>query len=373
MDEAALIKFLECKILEKQHLDYKVALSGHSKEIQHSEFLKDVTAFANANGGDIIIGAKEPSDDLSVSEQLIGIEDGLGEARNLENITRSCIDPRISGLQVVPVPLANDRIAIIVHVPPSGSRPHMVNYQKLKLRTFYIRHSESSVPMTTHEIREAVIAAASSEARAKAYMSEMEQEVRDYKKEGKPTLLIQATPLIAPETRWDVFNGEFVGALECKERLDKHPSPYCLSPMIALRPTMRGVAAYSDREDPHWIVEVHRTGYIEVVYRNKFTSRDDSTDQYVVHHNFCALFEAFAGLYRDLLDAAKSDLPYVLRCKYIGARNLHLEGDNEYWVYPRQEIVWEDKIRQVGDDITSISEEWCKELHYAFGLKDRLR
>jgi len=46
--EADLVEFVRRKIPEGHHLDYKQELSGKNRTKQHSEFLKDTTAFANA-------------------------------------------------------------------------------------------------------------------------------------------------------------------------------------------------------------------------------------------------------------------------------------------------------------------------------------
>ena len=72
---------------EGHYLDYKVALSGESEREQRREFLKDVTGFANALGGNIIIGATEPAEGLAVDQQLKGIADGDKVAQALENVS----------------------------------------------------------------------------------------------------------------------------------------------------------------------------------------------------------------------------------------------------------------------------------------------
>src|SRR5687767_9658044 len=94
MDEAGLRAFLERKAAEGQYLDYKIGLSGDSEREQRREFLKDVTGFANALGGHIIIGAKEPADGQGTDAQLAGVADGdrLGQA--LENVVRDSTQSR---------------------------------------------------------------------------------------------------------------------------------------------------------------------------------------------------------------------------------------------------------------------------------------
>ena len=60
-NEQALRGFLTLQRDEDPFLDYKSSLyDGSSSDAAHREFLKDVTGFANAYGGDIIIGVTEP-------------------------------------------------------------------------------------------------------------------------------------------------------------------------------------------------------------------------------------------------------------------------------------------------------------------------
>ena len=107
MDQAALEAFLELRISEKLHIDYKRQLTTPLNKEAKREFLKDVTAFANAQGGHIIIGVLEPDDNLAIRDQLVGIDDAEQLAQTLERLTIACIDPKISGLRIVPIALRN--------------------------------------------------------------------------------------------------------------------------------------------------------------------------------------------------------------------------------------------------------------------------
>lgn len=97
LDEPNLRRFVEQRKPEGHQLDYKTALSG-SNDRAKREFLKDVTAFANANGGNILIGVDEPQNSISVDHQIRGIDGGEPIAQDLERLASSSIDPRVSGL-----------------------------------------------------------------------------------------------------------------------------------------------------------------------------------------------------------------------------------------------------------------------------------
>ena len=198
INEQLLRQFLSAQIPEGHHLDYKSALSGKNRTKQHFEFLKDITAFANANGGDIIIGVLEPDEGQSIDNQIVGVEDGDKIAHSLENLAGSgVIDPPISGLIVQPIRLQSGRFVIIVHVPLSLGKPHLVNYDK-KLGAF-MRHSESILQMTSHDIRQAVLASATAEGRAKDYLQVMRKTWLDEFLGTNTGFILQAFPLIPPE------------------------------------------------------------------------------------------------------------------------------------------------------------------------------
>ena len=85
MTEDRLRAFLTFAIKELYYLDYKLALSGKSEKESKREFLKDISAFANEAGGDLLIGVLEPAAGRSVDDQLQGVEHGDGLAKGLED------------------------------------------------------------------------------------------------------------------------------------------------------------------------------------------------------------------------------------------------------------------------------------------------
>ena len=100
LTEASLRDFLGLKIPEGLYLDYKEALSGSSDKEAKREFLKDVTAMANAAGGHLLIGVKEPLEGLSIDSQLVGLDGGEVLAQDLERLASASVDPRIPGLSI---------------------------------------------------------------------------------------------------------------------------------------------------------------------------------------------------------------------------------------------------------------------------------
>lgn len=375
-DEDKLREFLQAKIKEGLYLDYKQALPDNKKDA-YREFLKDVTAFANAHGGHIIIGVKEPSDDLELDNQVIGIDRGDTVAQDLERLASSSIDPRIPGLKIVPISLSTDRYILIVHIPPSLGRPHMVNYEGH--RSFYVRHWESSFPMTAYEVRDAVVASLSAEAKAIQYLEQEEIEAKQYLIKG-PSFLIQAIPMISLEQPWPVLEEPFVEIIRRPGKRSAYPSWLDLASDVAPTPTIYGIMGRNNREDPSWITEVHRNGYVSVLFydiERKSVANIDKKDLYMycLHKGYCDLFRSFCAFLSEIWAVSKTDLPYLLRCKYIKALNTVFMTQDRLGFrdftepYKRDEIKWPYHYRQVGQDPQEIAEKLCEEMFNAFGLK----
>jgi hypothetical protein len=375
LNEERLRAFLALSVPEGLHLDYKLALSGGAltKDAKR-EFLKDVTGFANAAGGVLLIGAREPDPEQSVDDQLVGVEDGETVAQMLERLASSSIDPRIPGLLIVSVPLASGRTVIVVHVPPSLGRPHMVQHEGH--RSFYVRHSESTHPMSTHEIREAVLASASAEMRARRFVELRLNEMRGRAAgNGKPAFFLQAMPLITPPDPWDVFDSRIDVVLRSGGTQSRKTRHITLDTSYAPRPTIDGIMAVNQRDDPTWELEVHRTGYLSLLCWHEIVRPIDQrgTERPVLYVGFGDLFVGFAGVLTGVLEAMQTDVPYLLACAYLNAAQTHFCSDPAWGrftaAYGKPEIVWPEHIRATGTDPQVIAQQMSFELCHAFGLR----
>ncbi len=118
-----LSEFLELKLPEGPTLDYKQTMPlretprGERRRIK-KEFLKDITSFANAQGGEIVIGVREPSQDMDIMEQVTGLRDAEGLARDLERLASTSVDPRIPALQIAPAKIRDIKEVVLVHAIP---------------------------------------------------------------------------------------------------------------------------------------------------------------------------------------------------------------------------------------------------------------
>lgn len=136
-------------------LDFKERFPGADHKGVR-DFLADVTAFANTEGGDIIIGVRE--DKNGVAAEVVGIErDGLDESlRRIDDQLRSCVDPRVPHFRVREVRLENGRVALVLRVAASLTAPHRVVFDKSS--RFFRRANRGNYEMSTAELRQAFAA-----------------------------------------------------------------------------------------------------------------------------------------------------------------------------------------------------------------------
>jgi len=127
-------------------LDYKAspALAKDSKS--RDELCKDVTAFANSAGGQIVYGMEE---DKQVPTKLDDGADPSITKEWIEQVIDSRVQPRIEDLVITPIQLAKG-LGFIISVPQATSRaPHQAPDKK-----YYKRQNFQSLPMEDYEIRD---------------------------------------------------------------------------------------------------------------------------------------------------------------------------------------------------------------------------
>lgn len=106
---------------EGQSLEFKAELPGRNDKGK-AEFLKDVSALANASGGAILFGVVEEG---GKAESLAGMQlgDADAEVLRLSQILESGIEPRVAGIQFAPLKLGDSDV-LVVDVPQSFDVPH---------------------------------------------------------------------------------------------------------------------------------------------------------------------------------------------------------------------------------------------------------
>jgi len=153
--EKDLVDIVEGGQEESLYLDYKGSGALVNTETAKSQISKDVSAFANSEGGTLVYGVseirigKQPPTPTEIDE---GIDPEKISKEWIENVINSRIQRRINGIRIQKVPLTTKRpgrVAYVVWVPQSYDAPHQA-YDK----RYYKRFNFQSVPMEDYEIRD---------------------------------------------------------------------------------------------------------------------------------------------------------------------------------------------------------------------------
>lgn len=171
---------------ETHTLDFKRQPYSSDKKY---ELLKDVCAFANADGGDLVLGVSDAgaltpiSPDSERSDPLI---------RRLSQTIESGIEPRVPGIQFRSVEVDGGYV-LIVRVPASFLGPHAVNNVD-NSRRFVMRSGTSTSDMTFDQIRYAFDRTATLSEQARRLIQERNELL---KKRHTPLLLAQGPITVA--------------------------------------------------------------------------------------------------------------------------------------------------------------------------------
>lgn len=134
---------------ESVHLDFKAAGSLSKKdERKKMEIAKDVSAFANSDGGIIVYGIEEQNH----KAYAISYIDGNTYTKEwLEQVIQDNIQRKIEGLQIFPIRDKGDisKTIYVVKIPRSSNTPHMSAD-----KCYYKRNNFRSVKMEEYEVRD---------------------------------------------------------------------------------------------------------------------------------------------------------------------------------------------------------------------------
>lgn len=158
-------------IPESRDLEYKRELHFDKKEAKQ-ELLFDLCAFANAVGGDLIVGMEvyAEGEKKGLPKNIIPI---TGESpddykQRIENLVRDCVEPRLRIYLQEILPEKGKGFILVIRVPQSFEAPHMVKGTS----RFFVRTSVGKDPLDVHGIRNAFLASSTYEERIRHWRND---------------------------------------------------------------------------------------------------------------------------------------------------------------------------------------------------------
>lgn len=156
---ADLQYLIDNRIFENKELEYKAFSfpNGKLEEKQKIKLIQEVAAFANTNGGSIVIGIQE--DENRFPATLCGTGMTMGDYDNwrssFQQSVRSRIRPPLHGVDCIPVEIGEKNIAIVITVSKSYARPHC--YWDGNRDEFFMRYANGIASMDIDDLRRAFL------------------------------------------------------------------------------------------------------------------------------------------------------------------------------------------------------------------------
>ena len=165
---------IDNKVFENKELEYKdySFAGGKMTDKNKEKFMKEIAAFANTNGGIIVVGMQEDENRLPV--KLTGAGFSLNEFDNwlssFRQLVLSRIRPHLHGVECIPVQISDDNIAIVVSVPKSYARPH--SFWDGNKDEFFMRYANGITYMDIDDLRKEFL-----------YANGLQDKIRQFRKD----------------------------------------------------------------------------------------------------------------------------------------------------------------------------------------------
>lgn len=142
--------FVRDGVEENGFLDYKARPYARDDRGVH-ELVKDVSAFANAQGGYLIIGVGEDADHPRRPGKIVNVDDPESERRRMIDHCFGKIEPRLSELDIRSIDVDGQSL-LICRVPEGPQKPYCA-WPDREHHYFWRRYEDGNRLMSVPEIR----------------------------------------------------------------------------------------------------------------------------------------------------------------------------------------------------------------------------
>lgn len=319
-----LLQLIKNQVSESRLLDYKQELPEDTRDAR-KEFLADITAFANASGGEIIYGIEEERIDgkpTGIPKEITGINIANVDSLLLkyESLIRDGIAPRIYGLSMRSLDIKEDKKVLIIRIAKSLMSPHMVTLGRS--HKFYIRNSVGRHLMDVSELRHAFLVTNGVIKQIKDWRLERVMKIASFE---TPVRLQSCPILILHLIPFEAISGELL--IDPKEYYQKKELLGGLSTSTwSHRYNLDGFLTYDKFEDKdiyRWYLQCFRNGSIELA-DTYLLDHGDLPFQFIETSIIKSL-----GNYLKALSEIGIKMPLVITMSFVNVKGL--KATNSYW------------------------------------------
>ena len=164
IDSSHIESLVASKVPEGEQIEFKESLPGKSDgnpdpwmsgedrigDRAKNKILEEVTAFANAYGGALLLGIKDSGKKPAVADDISPVPRCEDLAERLKLVFRDCVEPQLPRLEMFAVPTEGKDGVIIIRVARSRLAPHRIT----KTLVCPVRRSDRCEEMTMREIQD---------------------------------------------------------------------------------------------------------------------------------------------------------------------------------------------------------------------------
>jgi hypothetical protein len=279
---------------EHKQREYKRNLPTTGSD-SRKEFIADVSAFANTDGGDIFFGIGEDGEtDMAQSLDGIPLADVAKQISTLENVVRDSIRPRLPRIAFHTVNLNDERGVLVIRIGASHIKPH----QSTLDHRFYARNSKGKYILDASELGDVFSRRELLPVSMRRFRRERVDLIAS-SPEDMPSPVEAAAKLILhylPEQSFGRFGLVDVGKLNdpaVRNRITAVPVANISG--LSFRPNIDGFMYMNGRPDAtlQWYVQIFNDGSMEFVNNGAFLN--PSSGALVFHPNWVEelLFQSF--------------------------------------------------------------------------------
>ena len=278
-----------CKrgVYESQTLEFKQNLQGDGGRLDgwnagggislagRDGLLREIVAFANAQGGSLVLGIKETKDKPPRAEVITPMSRVHDLADRLQEAARACIEPPLAGLQVRGIAIqGRTEGVVILRTPGSLSGPHRLAGDGHA----FIRRGPSSVKMSMREIQDLTLDLARGAERLESIFTDRATKFAEWLRNSSSTeeaaFRITGMPLgsFPGVPRISADPGDFPFQTETRQRvlLDGKLKTFSTPVIGGMRPIVRGIRMHA--QDDSTRIDIYQTGVVDIWSRHSETS-----------------------------------------------------------------------------------------------------
>lgn len=296
LTEQDLAELFDTQVPEGLRIEYKRDPYGRV-DSEKREFLKDVSALANAFGGHLIIGV-EAQNGLPIN--IPGVLDVNSDDLILwmEQLIRTGIEPPIQGIRIRAVPLANTASCFVLRIPRSWYPPHRVSAQNSN--RFWIRNSNGVHEASVEELRTMFTLGADAFRLVHQFRDERVGEIVSGNcarpLSGSGRLILHIVPLVAVTSSWQINLSKANEIRSAFHRIGGGG--------LSTRFNFEGFINESGRDQNIGYTQIFRNGALEATQAEIIASSEDGGDTFipslVLEEDIIRVVPAYLNGLRDL-------------------------------------------------------------------------